>query len=66
MGSSVFPQPHKEKVGSTVKKFIAMMLLVAFVAVGMTSVTGCGEDKKPAPPAKDKATTPEKDKDKAK
>ena len=50
----MFPQTHKEKVGPTVKKFIAMLCLSAFM-IAISGIVGCGDDKPKTPaPAKEK------------
>jgi hypothetical protein len=61
---SDFPQPGKERV-STVKKFIAMLLMGAVLATGAISITGCGGDDK-KDKEKDKAKAKEKEKEKEK
>ena len=54
---SDFPQPGKERMVSTVKKFLSMLLIGAVLSTGVVTLVGCGSDDKD----KDKKT---KDKDK--
>ena len=62
MRSDEFPQPGKERMGSTVKKFLSMLLIGAVLGTSFLS-TGCGDDKKDTK-KKDDTTKKEEKKDK--
>ena len=59
IGSSWFFPQRKERLGATVKKFIATLLVGAVLFTGLVSVTGCSGETKDAKP-KDKVADKDK------
>jgi hypothetical protein len=57
---SDFPQPGKERMVSTVKKFLAMLLVGAVLFTGVVSLTGCSSEDKDKKEKKDKEKKEEK------